>query len=706
MNLPSREDLKSGDWEWMHPSSKVKMRWVLQDDGTYECQVLTTAEHQVAVENLPDVKGYATSDLFIKHPTREGYWKIVGRKDDVLILASGEKTVPAPMESVIISNPLVSGVVMFGRARSQVGVLVEAISDVDVTDTKAVEEFRNKVWPDVEAANKDAPAFSRIFKEMILITSPSKPMVRVAKGTVSKKATIKAYEEEINALYNTVEASTKAGSDATPPRSWTEPALIEWLQEQIASISSGVDIIPDKDFFSQGFDSLNATFLRNRILGALYASDQVELRTAAKRIPQNFVFDNPSIHLLAKRVASIVNRPEGETNGSTAHDKKMAIENALKKYSIGLGKTIMTNGAHAENQGEIPSKGSVVLLTGSTGGLGSYLLALLLKNEATAKVYAFNRPSKADAIKGRQASSFEDRALDVTLLDSEKLVFLEGDAAADKCGLDERTYNELRESVTIIIHNAWRLDFNLALSSFEPNIQGTRQLIDLALSSSHPSNPRFLFTSSIASAQGWDQRKGAFPEEVQLDASVAVGSGYGESKYISERLLDMSGLHATSFRIGQIAGGPNGAWSTTDWVPIIAKSSLALAVFPAAQGLVSWMPAEKVAAAILDVAFAEQTPPLALNLAHPRPVSWMDTMEILRDTLLEKKCLHRKDFPFVDFGEWVKRLEKRAQNATAVDFDNIVSADSSAASASTNRDICTSLHSSFLIFSVQWQTPT
>lgn len=29
----------------------------------------------MAIENLPDVKGYATSDLFVKHPTRD-LWKM------------------------------------------------------------------------------------------------------------------------------------------------------------------------------------------------------------------------------------------------------------------------------------------------------------------------------------------------------------------------------------------------------------------------------------------------------------------------------------------------------------------------------------------------------------------------------------------------------------------------------------------------------
>jgi thioester reductase-like protein len=139
----------------------------------------------------------------------------------------------------------------------------------------------------------------------------------------------------------------------------------------------------------------------------------------------------------------------------------------------------------------------------------------------------------------------------------------------------------------MIIHNAWRLDFNLTLTSFEPHVKGSRILMDLARSCRHASSLRFLFTSSIGSTQAWDARsRGSYPEEVVLDAKYAVGGGYGESKYVTERILAESGLQATSFRIGQVTGGePNGAWSTTDWLPIIVKSSLTIGMLPDAIGV-------------------------------------------------------------------------------------------------------------------------
>jgi thioester reductase-like protein len=113
-----------------------------------------------------------------------------------------------------------------------------------------------------------------------------------------------------------------------------------------------------------------------------------------------------------------------------------------------------------------------------------------------------------------------------------------------------------------------------------------------------------MFTSSVSAAQSWDRRKGPFPEEVQYDAGIAVGLGYGESKYVCERVssqvlegiihltnaaikvLVNSKLPASSFRIGSVSGGsPRGAWSTSEWLPIIVKSSVSLGALPDAQGV-------------------------------------------------------------------------------------------------------------------------
>ena len=53
----------------------------------------------------------------------------------------------------------------------------------------------------MEEANKVAPTeTAHIYKDMIIITDPAKPLPRAAKGTVIRPQAMKVYEEEIENL--------------------------------------------------------------------------------------------------------------------------------------------------------------------------------------------------------------------------------------------------------------------------------------------------------------------------------------------------------------------------------------------------------------------------------------------------------------------------------------------------------------------------
>ena len=89
-----------------------------------------------------------------------------GRKDDVIVLStgtctsvldtriadlkyfSGEKVVPIPQEGIITASPMISGAVMFGRAQSQCGVLVEPANEyaVDHNVPGAITSFKDAIW--------------------------------------------------------------------------------------------------------------------------------------------------------------------------------------------------------------------------------------------------------------------------------------------------------------------------------------------------------------------------------------------------------------------------------------------------------------------------------------------------------------------------------------------------------------------------------
>ena len=88
--------------------------------------------------------------------------------------------------------------------------------------------------------------------------------------------------------------------------------------------------------------------------------------------------------------------------------------------------------------------GMVVLLTGSTGNIGSHILEALLRDPRILRIYAFNRPSTRQvSLLDRHRERFEDKDFDKALLASEKLVFLEGDASRDNLGVPSLVYNEV-----------------------------------------------------------------------------------------------------------------------------------------------------------------------------------------------------------------------------------------------------------------------
>jgi hypothetical protein len=66
-------------------------------------------------------------------------------------MANGEKTVPGPMEDIMLGSPLIMGGIMFGRERNQVGLLIEPKMQyrVDPKDDQQVEKFRNSIWSEI-----------------------------------------------------------------------------------------------------------------------------------------------------------------------------------------------------------------------------------------------------------------------------------------------------------------------------------------------------------------------------------------------------------------------------------------------------------------------------------------------------------------------------------------------------------------------------
>ncbi|KAG6835960.1 hypothetical protein H0H93_012863 [Arthromyces matolae] len=345
-------------------------------------------------------------------------------------------------------------------------------------------------------------------------------------------------------------------------------------------------------------------------------------------------------------------------NYRSLHDRKLAsaadIQGLIEKYTVGLDPLPPTTGTDSVMEGPL-----IILLTGSTGNLGSEILVHLLKSDRVERVITFNRPSRSGvSIEQRHGQVFLERDLDIDVLKSKKLTHVLADASKPKLGLDDKQYLFLSKSVNVVIHNAWRLSFTATLSDFEPNIRATRHLVDFLRSGPHAARARIFFSSSNSTGQAWPPSKGFYPEEIVDDPSFAVGRGYGASKYI----LAKSGLQMTSIRIGQLNGSASkGAWETTEWVPVLVKSCITLGSFPDIKGAITWIAMDAAAAAIAEAVLRPEALPRTLNLVNPHST---DINILVAYLLAAMWKFLGKHLNVVPMNQWLAKLEECAVNAT------------------------------------------
>jgi thioester reductase-like protein len=89
-----------------------------------------------------------------------------------------------------------------------------------------------------------------------------------------------------------------------------------------------------------------------------------------------------------------------------------------------------------------------VILTGSTGSLGSYLLDSLVHQQDVRKIYCLNRAE--DGGRSKQKTESGDRGLD-TAGWGERVEFLHVDLSQPKFGLSSQKYVQLLQETTHII---------------------------------------------------------------------------------------------------------------------------------------------------------------------------------------------------------------------------------------------------------------
>ncbi|KAK7737321.1 putative NRPS-like protein biosynthetic cluster [Cytospora paraplurivora] len=636
---PSIEDWSYFYWHPTH--SGIEMREYLP--GMYELFLVRNRDielYQGVFMNFPSISEWSMSDLYERHPdpNKPFLYRYLGRKDDVIVLSNGEKVSPALMEAALMSSPLVKSAMVVGRGKFQPAVLIE-LKNKPPKSVIERQETVHKLMPFLDEANTHAPAHGKLDQYHILFADPKRPVRYLGQGKIQRVQTYTLYEPDIEHLYRSVEDSEDyiMVMENRPRLDLASlDAVKDWLRDLMVDII-GVHVTEDsQDLFKSGVDSLHVIRMAREVK---FQAKRQGLGAGLEMFSPKDVYAHPTLNDLASRILNYAGSPRRLPGRSQEVGPDTAAQSSdndaqllLKRYTKKLPKS-------STRTSKLPPERNItVLLTGSTGSLGSYILDALYRDKNVARVICLNRSSSAEE---RHLQNSVQRGL--TSISGSWVDFIKADLSLPRMGLERIQYSQLLNTVTHIIHNQWPVNFNWTVASFEPHIQGVSNLINFSHESKH--NAFILFVSSVSAVGSWNG-PGLAPEEVIEDLSVAAPMGYGKSKLVSECLL------AEAAKI------------------IISSAYLGVlpATFPS-RDRVDWLPVDKVSSILIEVLLAcstkkgpEQVPSAKVfHVVNHNVTSWSSH---LMPAVAASYSPGSVGVKLVPFDTWLETLKQSADSST------------------------------------------
>jgi thioester reductase-like protein len=476
-------------------------------------------------------------------------------------------------------------------------------------------------------------------------------MIRSGKGTIQRQGTVAQYATEIDQLYERADTEL-SGAERASIDIKNANQVSQFIKQAISKVEPALLQEGEDNFFALGMDSLTAVQLV-RALRHGFGDPNIEV---------SVIYNNPSLSLLSRHF----DRTDATRDESGATHSQSELETLLAEYEQKL----------APHQVKLPktneSNGEVVILTGSSGSLGTHLLEALLQNPGIAHVYCLNRRVDAQDIYETKA-----RATGFPLdQHNDRVTFVHAVVSQDNLGLDEKMYNLIHSTATLIIHNAWSVNFIQPLKTFTPQFDGLVNLFRFASSREEP--PRLLYISSISSvAQLSKGTASSIPEEVVGDMEAPYALGYAKSKLLSEVLCDTAarrlGILTSFARVGQIAGPVNGntvaVWNTAEWLPSLIITSISLGFLPDSLGIelnkVDWMPVDILAKGVVEIGThltAGAAGAEVFNVLNSKHVSWGEIIPSITASVKEHSG---KRMDVVPLSVWLQKLQETAEGYTA-----------------------------------------
>jgi nucleoside-diphosphate-sugar epimerase/aryl carrier-like protein len=531
-------------------------------------------------------EGFPISDQLIRneqYPDTD--FAAVGRDDDVIVLATGEKANPLILETMLTEAPMIKAAIAFGENQFNIGVIVEPQESL-TPETEAA--LRDTLWPIITAAGEKMDAFARVPSPDAIIFVPEGTTVpRTDKGSIARKETYALFDKEIKTVYQRL---LQAATEAAGPLDFDslEEDLKELVQKNVRVQIPASEWSVEDSLFDIGLDSLQALQLRRVLVASASKTEVLAGIDVSKLIAPEFVYLNPSIRDMAAAISKRSSSAEDSIGDAAAE-----VNELVDTYSLNIPPV------QEQKQPSRPDD-AFVLLTGSSGSLGSHVLADLARRPEVKRIVCLIRKEKGTNAPPMPGGGPFDRSIvkarGLTLSDEEwtKVATLEVDPTADKLGLIPMAYAMMQQKVTHIIHAAWPMNYLVKLRSFQYQFKYLRNLLEFAALAGGETKRRFVFISSIATVARTALSSGklTIPEAPVSPAEAACGIGYADGKLVCEKILERAAetytghLEVSYVRCGQMTGAKGtGVWNANEQIPMLLKTAQNVGFLPELSGV-------------------------------------------------------------------------------------------------------------------------